>query len=55
MPKYLVSANLQVEYIVPVEAEDEDAAIEALDEWIDEDFKDYRSDAVWNFDVQEEE
>jgi hypothetical protein len=55
MPKYLVRAYLQVEYLVPVEAEDESAALQALDEWIDDDFKQYQSDAVWDFEVQEDE
>ena len=55
MPKYLVRAYLQVEYLVPVEAEDEESALQALDEWIDDDFKQYQTDAVWDFEVQEDE
>jgi hypothetical protein len=55
MPKYLVTAVLQVEYQIPVEAADESGALEVLDEWIDDDFKEYQTNAVWDFDVQEDE
>ena len=55
MRKYLITATVQIEYLVPVEAESEDAAYQALDEWIDDDFKQYQTDAVWDFEVQEDE
>lgn len=55
MSKYLITAVLQVEYQIPVEAADESGALEVLDEWIDDDFKPYQTNAVWDFDVQEDE
>ena len=55
MPKYLIKAYLQTEYEIEVEAEDEYAALHSLDDWIDDDFKDYQTNAVWDFDVLEDE
>ena len=51
MTKYLITATLQVEYQVPVEAEDEMAAYAVLDDWIADDFENYQTDAVWDFDA----
>jgi hypothetical protein len=53
MNKYLVTATLQVEYEVPVIAEDEEQALATLDDWIADDFKDYQTDAVWSLGVIE--
>lgn len=51
MPKYIVNAMVQIEYNVPVEAEDESAAMQALDEWIIDDFEPYKEHAQWDFEV----
>ena len=40
---------------VPVEAEDESAAMQALDEWIIDDFEPYKEHAMWDFEVQVDE
>jgi hypothetical protein len=55
MPKYIVNAMRQVEYNVPVEAEDESAALQALDDWIADDFEQYQVHAEWDFEVQVDE
>jgi hypothetical protein len=55
MPKYTIVATLQVEYEVPMEAEDEQEALEMLDDWISDDFKPYQVQATWDFDVLEED
>lgn len=53
MSKYVVVATLQVEYEVPIEAKDSEAALGMLDEWIDQDFQPYQKNACWNFEVLE--
>ena len=53
MSKFLIVATLEVGYEVPIEAEDSEAALAMLDEWIDQDFEPYQKDACWNFDVLE--
>ena len=55
MRKYLITATVQIEYLVPVEADNESAALQALDEWIIDDFENYKNHAEWNFDVKETE
>ena len=55
MRKYLITATVKIEYLVPVEADNESAALQALDEWIIDDFQNYQTDAVWDFEVQEDE
>ena len=55
MPKYLITAILQVQYEIEVEAKDEDGAMAVIDEWIDEDFKPHQTTATWDFEVQENE
>lgn len=53
MRKYLITATVQIEYLVPVEAENEDAAYQALDEWIIDDFEPYKNNAHWDFEIQD--
>ncbi len=55
MPKYLITAVSKFEYEVPVIAEDEEEALATLDDWIAEDFANYQVDAVWDFEVVENE
>lgn len=55
MTKYLITAVLQVEYEIEVEATNEDEAQASLNEWIDDDFKPYQTNAVWDFEIQENE
>ena len=54
MNKYLVTATMQVEYQVPVEAKNEYEAIKKLDDWIDDDFQPYQTNAVWDIFAQED-
>jgi hypothetical protein len=55
MTKYLITAVLQVEYAIEVEAESEDKALATLNDWIDDDFKPHQTNAVWDFEIQENE
>jgi len=55
MPKYLVTATKTIEYQIPVEAEDESAAYESLNEWITDDFEPYEQFAEWDFEVEVDE
>jgi len=53
--KYLVTATLQVEYQIPIEAPNEESAIGILDLFFDEDFKPFQTNAVWSFEAKENE
>lgn len=55
MPKYLVVASRSTEYQIEVEADNEESALEALDEWIADDFEPYTKHNQWDFEVQENE
>ena len=55
MPRFLITAVSTFEYQVPVIAEDEEQALATLNDWIASDFKDYQTDAVWDFEVEEDE
>jgi hypothetical protein len=49
--KYLIVATSTNEYEIEVEAEDEQAALATLDDWIADDFQDYAVQGTWDFDV----
>ena len=53
MRNYLITATVQIEYLVPVEAENEDAAYASLDDWIIDDFEPYKNHADSHFDIQD--
>jgi hypothetical protein len=55
MRQYLITATVQIEYLIPVEAENEDSAYQALDEWIIDDFEPYKNHAQWDFEIQDNE
>ncbi len=55
MTKYLIIATRVSEYEILVEAEDEQAALATLDDWIADDFEDYNQTNTWDFDVLETE
>jgi hypothetical protein len=55
MRKYLITATVRTEYLVPVEAESEDAAYASLDDWILDDFDPYKNHAEWDFEIQDNE
>jgi len=55
MPRYFITATSTFEYQVPVIADDEEQALATLDDWIASDFADYQVDAVWDFEVEEDE
>ena len=51
MAQFMVRATLTQDYEIPVEAEDEMKAIEKLDDWIADDFEDFKTTACWNFEA----
>lgn len=55
MPRFIIVATSTFEYKVPVIAKDEEEALATLNDWIAEDFANYQVDAVWDFEVVEDE
>jgi hypothetical protein len=55
MPRFIIVATSTFEYEVPVIAKDEEEALATLNDWIASDFADYQVDAVWDFEVAEDE
>ena len=55
MPKFKIEAKRTIWYEVEVEAEDEVSAYAELDEWLADDFEDYETGGVWEFEIIEEE
>jgi hypothetical protein len=55
MPRFIIVATSTFEYEVPVIAKDEEEALATLDDWIASDFANYQVDAVWDFEVVEDE
>lgn len=53
--KYLIVATRVSEYEILVEAEDEQAALATLDDWIADDFEEHIQQNTWDFDVLETE
>jgi hypothetical protein len=51
--KYLIVATRVSEYEILVEAEDEQAALATIDDWIADDFEEYNQMNTWDFDVLE--
>ena len=51
MPKYMIVATCKSEYEIEVEADDEQAALATLDDWIADDFEDYNQMNTWDFEV----
>ena len=56
MPKYAIVATKTSKYDIYVRnAENEQAAIATLDEWIADDFDSYATTTTWDFEVLEDE
>jgi hypothetical protein len=53
MNKYVIHAISKTAYRIETEAEDEADAMSQFDEWLAEDFEDYKVDGVWEFEVLE--
>jgi hypothetical protein len=51
MPKFTITAVQTKTYEIEVEAEDSASAIESLDEWIEDDFEDYKTDGEWKLEA----
>ena len=55
MPKelseYTITAKLLNTYEIKVMATDEVAALESLDEWVAEDFEDFKTNQQWDFEA----
>ena len=51
MATYNVSATLTKEFAISVEADNENEAIEKLDEWIEDDFVGYQTYSRWDLEV----
>lgn len=51
MPKYLVTAKLLNTYEIEVEAADEGAALDSLDDWISDDFEDFLINQQWDLEA----
>jgi len=51
MPKFTVYATMTKTYEVEVEAEDNASAIASLDDWIEDDFEDYKTDGKWDLEA----
>jgi hypothetical protein len=51
MPKYTVSATQTKEYEVEVEADDPASALAQLDEWIEDDFEEFKVNAHWELEA----
>jgi hypothetical protein len=53
MPKYNVAATRTTDYVIEVEAEDEEAALAHFDDWIADDFEPFAIDGLWEMEVTE--
>ena len=53
MPKYTIEAKSTKWFEVEVEAEDELSAYAKLDDWISDDFEEFETGGVWEFNVIE--
>ena len=53
MNKYKVYATATINYEVEVEGNDEIEALSTLDDWIQDDFEDYKVHGIWDFTVEE--
>jgi hypothetical protein len=54
MPKYKIEATLKRTYELELEGADQFQAWEKTHDWISDDFDDYQTDAVWDWEVIEE-
>lgn len=55
MPKFVVMATLEKEFAIHLEADNEQEALQQLDDWIADDFDDFVINSKWDFDVLENE
>jgi hypothetical protein len=55
MPKFKIEAKSTKWFEVEVEAEDELSAYAQLDDWISDDFEEFETGGVWEFETIEEE
>ena len=55
MTKFKIEAKRTSWYEVEVEAEDEASAYAQLDNWISDDFEEFETGGLWEFEVIEEE
>lgn len=53
MNKYKVYATATINYEVEVEGNSEIEALSTLDDWIQDDFEDYKVHGSWDFTVEE--
>ena len=49
--KYTITATQTKTYEIEVEALDPASAIDSLDEWIEEDFEDFKVDGKWELEA----
>ena len=49
--KYTITAVQTTTYEIEVEATDPAAAIDSLDEWIEDDFEDFKIDGKWELEA----
>jgi hypothetical protein len=55
MTKFKIEAKSTKWFEVEVEAEDELSAYAQLDDWISDDFEEFETGGVWEFEIIEEE
>jgi hypothetical protein len=53
MPKYKITATLKRTYELTLEGDSELEAWQQTYEWISDDFDEYETDAVWDWDAME--
>ena len=52
MATYTITATLTKTYEIKVKAADPAAAIASLDDWIEDDFEDFETDAIWEIEAK---